>query len=332
MTPLAAAAADLLDMACTLCGWKAPAAFRGGASDAQVLAQGRWLAEALCRGAQPSAAGEPEHIPCVGELADRWPNFVHRVERAVALAESQRAASHELRRGLANLEQAMHWFPGERCPWVARIQQRLRAALGRFQPGTPRFAKLDVRRQFTFADSPPSTGRVARKVSGWLGIPSRVLQFGRDRKAHKAINAAFPGDHAGHLIACQFGGPADARNLEPQNALMNSEGTYWQLEQQWARLLEQGYGVQVAIEVVGRGWKTEAERPDRRHVRWTLVAPDGTRATFQRACSFLDRPLTPEGKQRLREQEAHRKSSPPPRGKPHLRLVHPSEELSWEAK
>jgi hypothetical protein len=302
-------------MAFMLCGLSVPARFRAGTSDVQILAQGRWLEYTLRRGKTDSPASAREHVPCVGELASYWPRFLRSVETAVALAGSSRRAADVLGPGLLNLEQAAHWFAAGASPLVARIQRRLRDFLVHFAPGTPRFDKPDVRCQFAFP--PPTTdagGRQTRTAAGWLGIPSRVRKFSRDGKAHRAINEQFPDDHAGHLIARDFGAPADARNLEPQDAVMNSWGTYRELERDWAALLEKGSGIHAAVEVVGRPWTTkdgESDRPDRRHARWIVVAPDGTRTDH--ALSFLDRPIPEDKWAHLRQIGKDLRENPPVR-------------------
>jgi hypothetical protein len=297
-------ASDLLEMAFMLCGLSVPARFRAGASDVQVLAQGRWLEYTLRRGEIDSPASRHEHIPCIGELVCHWPRFLRSVEAGVKLVESSSRAADVLGPGLLNVEQAAHWFPAEGNPLVARIQRHLRGLLVRFAPGPPRFKKPDVRSQFTFP--PPTTdasGRETRTAAGWLGIPSRVRKFDRDRKEHGEINKRFPDDQAGHLIARDFGAPADRRNLEPQNAVMNnSPGTYREREQYWAALLEQGYGIHVVIEVVTRPLMTkkgESDRPDRRHAGWKVIAPDGTRTEDSQ--TFLDRPIPEELREHLRQ-------------------------------
>jgi DNA/RNA non-specific endonuclease len=309
-------ASDLLDVAFALCGLTEPARFRAGASDARVLAHGRWLDYALNRGDPEYLAGwfDPavrrrEHIPCVGELAGRWPRFLRTVETAVGLAESAPRAAEALGPGLSKLEQAAHWFPPECRPEVAEIQRRLRDFLARFAPGTPRFEKPDVCNQFEF---PPETwdasGRVTRTARGWLGVPSLIRKHNRNRKAHDAINADFPDDNAGHLIARDFGAPADARNLAPQNTVANCWGSYRAQERRWAAALEVGYGIEVTVEVVTRDGQEREDapagesapaRPDRRHTRWTQVAPDGTLTEGE--LSFLDRPTPEELWEELRD-------------------------------
>lgn len=325
MTRINDAAADLLDMAFALCGLRAPAKFRVGASDVQVMAQGHWLDYTLRRGQCESPSSQREHIPCTGELAGQWTRFVHAVEVAVQLAQSSSHAADLLVPGLRNLEQAAHWFPAQGSPLVARIQRRLRECLMRFEPGTPRFEKLDVRNQYTFTlPTMDAAGRESRTARGWLGIPSRIRKHDRDSKAHRAINKDFPDDHAGHLIARDFGAPADARNLDPQNAVMNSWGTYRDLEHDWANLLELGYGIEVEIEVVGRPGKTNntaPQRPDRRRARWTLIAPNGTRTEHEK--SLGDRPIPKEKWKFLLEIKEELQKNPPQRQEFIPRIVRP---------
>jgi hypothetical protein len=61
-------------------------------------------------------------------------------------------------------------------------------------------------------------------------------------------------------------------------------GTYFDLEDHWARLLGAGCGVKVRVEEIA---KTPWDRPYQRSVRWTVLNPNGT--STHDARTFLDR-------------------------------------------
>ena len=69
----------------------------------------------------------------------------------------------------------------------------------------------------------------------------------RDESAQRNLPNRQSNDHAGHLIATEFGAPGDERNLAPQNAVANSEGSYRKLEEMWGNNLRQGRKVWVDI-------------------------------------------------------------------------------------
>lgn len=119
------------------------------------------------------------------------------------------------------------------------MRRRIREALQRSPlPAADVAARRlpDIGRQFRFPET--YTVRVADKTyqvqeaSGRLGVPGLVRRH-RDRSAQSAVSSG-SGDHAGHLIADQFGAPGDARNLSRQNRIMNSGGgTFHDLERRW---------------------------------------------------------------------------------------------------
>lgn len=140
----------------------------------------------------------------------------------------------------------------------------------------------NVSGRFTFREE--IRGRVRYKeISGELGIPGQVITH-RDRKAQEDVSAG-TGEHAGHLIAIEFGAPGDIRNLGLQNpnmntyapkkhqqALLGSGGSYRQLEIRWKELLLQGWRVHVTVT---DKYRLGENRSFTRHVRWTERSRSG---------------------------------------------------------
>lgn len=70
-----------------------------------------------------------------------------------------------------------------------------------------------------------------------------------------------PGDHGGHIIGSQFGGPGEAINLSAMRDTLNAFGPrdYYNLENEWKSLMQQGHSVEVKVEIDYVG---ESRRPD----------------------------------------------------------------------
>jgi hypothetical protein len=109
------------------------------------------------------------------------------------------------------------------------------------------------------------------ETSGNLGVPSQVVHH-RDRSAQRRVSEG-TGDDAGHRIGNRFGAPGDESNLALQNSFMNRNGTYHDLEDRWAELLENGYHIHARVVDV---YRPGENRPFMRKVEWEVTAPDGT--------------------------------------------------------
>ena len=101
-------------------------------------------------------------------------------------------------------------------------------------------------------------------AAGRLQVPG-TMDSQRDLVAQRVVSKG-RGDDAGHLIAHQFGGPEAPYNLSIQNYRQNQGGgTYWDLEQRWAKHLKNGVAIDVTVREMSR--KGE-DRPYHRHVTW----------------------------------------------------------------
>ena len=104
----------------------------------------------------------------------------------------------------------------------------------------------DIRTTFDVREPVVDKGYRVRRASGVLGEPGKVVHV-RDESAQRNLPNKKSNQAAGHLIATEFGAPGDERNLGPQNAVSNSEGTYRDLEIRWGRALKQGKRVWVDV-------------------------------------------------------------------------------------
>jgi len=136
--------------------------------------------------------------------------------------------------------------------------------------------------RFTFREWSGSDYRYVQ-ASGELGVPGDVVTH-RDERAQRQVSAG-TGEHAGHLIAIQFGAPGDGRNLGLQNPNMNtfapkkyqeafrgSGGSYYNLESTWKDLLLDGWKINV---IVTDKYRSGEDRPFTRSVSWNAVSAWG---------------------------------------------------------
>lgn len=120
-----------------------------------------------------------------------------------------------------------------------------------------------------------------KEASGELGVPGKVATH-RSAAAQRAMSAG-TGEHAGHLIAIQFGAPGDIRNLGLQNPNMNTfapkrlqaafrgpGGSYHDLESRWSDQLKAGSRIWVTVK---DKYNKGENRPFSRWVQWIETKP-----------------------------------------------------------
>lgn len=255
---------DLVQLAFDLAGIVDPTPVSDGASGLLALARGRWL---------DAAISGVSMIPYVGDLAKagKLPRYLKSVERAIRIAEQSADAAKILRPGIEKLRKALEFIPSGSNKHI----DQMREAIDRTFRKPLASAKLklpDIRNQFSFR-SVEKDGKVYRIGEGRLGVPGKVKTH-RSKSAQSGVSSG-TGDDAGHLIGNRFGAPGDAQNLTKQNWKANRYGSYKQLEDQWAKKLKEGSGIEVdVIDITRKG----EDRPFMRRVEWTEIAPDGSRS------------------------------------------------------
>lgn len=85
------------------------------------------------------------------------------------------------------------------------------------------------------------------------------LDHPRSRSAQTELVGRLPGDHAGHIFARIFQGPADSINLTPMEANKVNLSAYKKIENTWRSALEDGKDVRVEVELV---YRKDSMRPD----------------------------------------------------------------------
>jgi hypothetical protein len=132
-----------------------------------------------------------------------------------------------------------------------------------------------------------------KEAAGDLGVPGKVATH-RVVSAQRNLSGS-TGEHAGHLIAIEFGAPGDVRNLGLQNPNMNTfapknlhsafqgpGGSYHDRESDWTRLLKAGWKIRVTVR---DKYRNGENRPFSRWVQWTELKP-GTSSIVTRELEF----------------------------------------------
>ncbi|MFM2095431.1 MAG: hypothetical protein RIS70_2555 [Planctomycetota bacterium] len=255
---------DLLQMALDLAGIVDPSPVSDGASGLLSLARGQWF-DAVLSGVSM--------IPYVGDLAKagKLPKYLQTLERAVELAGKSAKAAEALLPGLQKLKQTLDLIPNGANKYLDRMKTTVDGFLVRHAAQAVAKRLPDISKRFDYRNW-ETTDRVYKQVSGRLGVPGSVMRH-RSKSAQSAVSSG-TGDHAGHLIGDRFGASGGAANLSRQNWKANSYGTYHSLEDEWARKLKEGSGIEVTVTDITR--KGE-DRPFMRRVEWTEISPDGKR-------------------------------------------------------
>lgn len=259
---------DLLQMALDLAGIFDPTPVSDGASGLLSLARGQWLDAAL---------SGVSMIPYVGDLAKagKLPKYLKSLEKAVELAEKSTKAAATLLPGFQKLKQVLDLIPRGANAMLDRMKDIVDSFLRRH--GVEMITKLlpDISRRYEYRswDAPD---RAYKQVSGRLGVPGAVKTH-RSKSSQTAVSEG-TGDHAGHLVGDRFGASGGTENLSRQNWQANSYGTFYKLEDSWAKSLKEGTGIEVKVTDITR--KGE-DRPFMRRVEWTEITPDGVRLPSQ---------------------------------------------------
>ena len=259
---------DLVQLAFDLAGFVDPTPISDGASALISLGRGQWF-DAVISGVSM--------VPYVGDLAKagKLPKYAKALEKAVKLASHSKDCAKALMPTMRKLENLLDLIPKGKNKHIDRMRTSVREFLGSNAPAKAKKIKLpDISKRYEFSEW-TSGDRLYQQASGKLGVPGKVKTH-RSKSAQSKVSRG-TGDHAGHLIGDRFGAPGDARNLTQQNFKSN-QGSYKRLEDEWAKKLEQGTGVEVTVtDVTRRG----EDRPFMRRVEWAEITPDGKRSTHQ---------------------------------------------------
>lgn len=108
--------------------------------------------------------------------------------------------------------------------------------------------------------------------NGTITAEGKVPTEGVSCKGRVTPDGMQKGDHRGHVIAAQEGGPNKSYNITAQNGNLN-QGQYKTVENTEAALAKQGYDVNVSKTAFVSN--QEGSRPDAYLINDTIIAPDG---------------------------------------------------------
>lgn len=259
-------AADLTQVCLDIAGFVDPTPVSDGANALISLARGNWF-DAVLSGVSM--------VPYIGDLAKagKFPRYLRTLENAVLLAERYADFDRLLRPIMARLGRLLELMPDVGISELRRMREVVdrylqRGAVARIVSQ----ALPDISRRFVFR-TVEEGDFVYKMGSGRLGVPGQVMTH-RSRSAQRSVSGG-TGDDAGHLIGDRFGPPGGRENLSPQNWRQNQGGgTFHDLENRWARQLQEGTGIDVTVTDVFR--KGE-DRPVYRVARWTETSTTGAR-------------------------------------------------------
>jgi hypothetical protein len=154
--------------------------------------------------------------------------------------------------------------------------------------GVKSMVLTDRSSQFHFEPPTREGNYVYKRAWGKLGVPGTVLTH-RDVKQQRELSQG-TGEHAGHLIAIEFGAPGGLCNLGLQNPNMNTfaptkalgeakefigkGGSYRELELEWQDLLLEVPPWEVEVWVTDI-YHPDENRPFERKVSFTAKSPSG---------------------------------------------------------
>lgn len=108
--------------------------------------------------------------------------------------------------------------------------------------------------------------------NGTITAEGKVPAEGVNCKGRMTPDGMQTGDHRGHVIAAQEGGPNKGYNMTAQNGNLN-QGQYKTVENAEAALAKQGYDVNVSKTAFVSN--QEGGRPDAYMINDTITSPDG---------------------------------------------------------
>lgn len=254
---------DVTELVLDIAGFFDPTGMADGASAVLQASQGEW------GGALLSAISI---IPYVGDLAKtgKVSRYLRTIERAAAAAGRSPHLTRRLIPVFEKLEEVLRFLPVGVDATIDRLRAPVADFLRRTRAARVVDALPDVSHTFRFHSYERGAYRY-HEASGRLGVPGKVKRH-RSQAAQRSVSGG-TGDDAGHLIGDRFGAPGGTENLSLQNWVSNRTGTFHDLENRWAELLESGHGVRVRVVDVFRRGET---RPAWRKVEWTEIAPDGS--------------------------------------------------------
>ena len=259
-------ALDVTQMALDIVGLVDPTPISDGANGLISLARGDWL------GAGISAVSM---IPYVGDAAKlgKLGRYAETMANAVDLAKANPAIAKQLGPAMEKLREAFGHIPLDKLP------QPMREALAPIKSKLDDFARIGVHTVQTTVGrnsvewTQNAAGETIRAKATLNEVFSGASRSSKEATAQgQAAARGIADDVGGHIIGHRFVKDQGIRNMFPQNAQFNNSA-FRKLENEWADWIsKKGGSVEVEVQLIGN-----ATRPDKVHVKYSLIDADGQR-------------------------------------------------------
>ena len=259
-------ALDVTQMALDIVGLVDPTPISDGVNGLISLGRGDWL------GAGISAVSM---IPYVGDAAKlgKLGRYAETMANAVDLAKANPAIAKQLGPAMEKLRESFGHIPLDKLP------QPMREALAPIKSKLDDFARIGVHTVQTTVGrnsvewTQNAAGETIRAKATLNEVFSGASRSSKEATAQgQAAARGIADDVGGHIIGHRFVKDQGIRNMFPQNAQFNNSA-FRKLENEWADWIsKKGGSVEVEVQLIGN-----ATRPDKVHVKYSLIDADGQR-------------------------------------------------------
>ena len=259
-------ALDVTQIALDIVGLVDPTPISDGVNGLISLGRGDWL------GAGISAVSM---IPYVGDAAKlgKLGRYSETMANAVDLAKANPAIAKQLGPAMEKLREAFGHIPLDKLP------QPMREALAPIKSKLDDFARIGVHTVQTTVGrnsvewTQNAAGETIRAKATLNEVFSGASRSSKEATAQgQAAARGIADDVGGHIIGHRFVKDQGIRNMFPQNAQFNNSA-FRKLENEWADWIsKKGGSVEVEVQLIGN-----ATRPDKVHVKYSLIDADGQR-------------------------------------------------------
>ena len=259
-------ALDVTQIALDIVGLVDPTPISDGVNGLISLGRGDWL------GAGISAVSM---IPYVGDAAKlgKLGRYSETMANAVDLAKANPAIAKQLGPAMEKLREAFGHIPLDKLP------QPMREALAPIKSKLDDFARIGVHTVQTTVGrnsvewTQNAAGETIRAKATLNEVFSGASRSSKEATAQgQAAARGIADDVGGHIIGHRFVKDQGIRNMFPQNAQFNNSA-FRKLENEWGDWIsKKGGSVEVEVQLIGN-----ATRPDKVHVKYSLIDADGQR-------------------------------------------------------
>ena len=257
---------DVTQIALDIVGLVDPTPISDGVNGLISLGRGDWL------GAGISAVSM---IPYVGDAAKlgKLGRYAETMANAVDLAKANPAIAKQLGPAMEKLREAFGHIPLDKLP------QPMREALAPIKSKLDDFARIGVHTVQTTVGrnsvewTQNAAGETIRAKATLNEVFSGASRSSKEATAQgQAAARGIADDVGGHIIGHRFVKDQGIRNMFPQNAQFNNSA-FRKLENEWGDWIsKKGGSVEVEVQLIGN-----ATRPDKVHVKYSLIDADGQR-------------------------------------------------------